>query len=52
MAVRLDEIEATGSTALKAEIDKIENELIGPKDGSVSGSIWAELNTMVDSGAY
>lgn len=52
MSVRLDEIEATGTTALKAEIDKIENEIIGPKDGSVSGSIWAELNTMVDSGAY
>lgn len=51
MSVRLDEIE--GNVDENAtEINTIENNMIGPKDGSVEGSIWHELNNIIDAGTF
>ena len=51
MSVRLDEIE--GNVDKNAtEINTIENNMIGPKDGSVEGSIWHELNNIIDAGTF
>lgn len=51
MSVRLDEIEGNvDDNATK--INTIENNMIGPKDGSVEGSIWHELNNIIDAGTF
>lgn len=51
MSVRLDEIE--GNVVDNAtEINTIENNMIGPKDGSAEGSIWHELNNIIDAGTF
>lgn len=51
MSVRLDEIEGNvDDNAI--EINTIENNMIGPKDGSVEGSIWHELNNIIDAGTF
>ena len=51
MSVRLDEIE--GNVDENAtEINTIENNMIGLKDGSVEGSIWHELNNIIDAGTF
>ena len=51
MSTRLDEIE--GNVEDNAtEINTIENNMIGPKDGSVEGSIWHELNNIIDAGTF
>ncbi len=52
MSARIDALETDGGPAIKTEIDKIENELIGPKDGSVDGSVWAAVNNLVDAGTF
>lgn len=51
MSTRLDEIE--GNVKDNAtEINTIENNMIGLKDGSVEGSIWHELNNIIDAGTF
>lgn len=51
MSTRLDEIE--GNVEGNAtKINTIENNMIGPKDGSVEGSIWHELNNIIDAGTF
>lgn len=51
MSTRLDEIE--GNVDKNAtKINTIENNMIGPKDGSVEGSIWHELNNIIDAGTF
>lgn len=52
MSVRLDKIEENVGENVKEEINKIKNNMIGPKDGSVEGSIWQEINNMVDAGTF
>ena len=51
MSVRLDEIEENVDENA-TEINTIENNMIGPKDGSVEGSIWHELNNIIDAGTF
>lgn len=51
MSVRLDEIEGNVDDNA-TEINTIENNMIGPKDGSVEGSIWHELNNIIDAGTF
>ena len=51
MSVRLDEIE--GNVEGNAtEINTIENNMIGSKDNPVEGSIWYELNNIIDAGIF
>lgn len=51
MSVRLDEIE--GNVEGNAtEINTIENNMIGSKDNPVEGSIWYELNNIIDAGMF
>ena len=52
MSVRLDKIEENTSDDVVTEINNIKNGMIGPKDGSVEGSIWYELNNIIDAGTF
>ena len=52
MSVRLDKIEENTSDDVVTEINNIKNDMIGPKDGSVEGSIWHELNNIIDAGTF
>ena len=52
MSNRLDELEGGTGSKIAAEIERIENELIGPTDGSAKGSVWEQLNNIVDAGNY
>ena len=51
MSVRLDELTDT-STDVNEEIENIENNLIGSKDNPVEGSVWYQINGMVDAGTF
>ena len=52
MSVRLDKIEENTIGDVVTEINNIKNDMIGPKDGSVEGSIWYELNNIIDAGTF
>ena len=52
MSARLDVLENEGGASVKAEIANIENNLIGDKTNPVDGSIWAEINNMIDAGTF
>lgn len=52
MSIRLDELEDKIGDDIVGEIDNIKNVIIGPKDGSVDGSVWHELNNLVDAGTF
>jgi hypothetical protein len=52
MSARLDTLETEGGAAVKAEIENIEKNLIGDKTNPVDGSIWAEINNMIDAGTF
>lgn len=52
MSTRLDELEGSSGSQIAAEIKRIEDELIGPTDGSAAGSVWEKLNNIVDAGNY
>lgn len=52
MSARLDTLESEGGAAVKAEIENIEDNLIGDKTNPVDGSIWAEINNMIDAGTF
>lgn len=49
---RLDELEDKTGDKLESKFTTITNNLIGPKDGSVDGTIWHELNNLLDVGTY
>ena len=51
MSVRLDEIEGNVDDNA-TEINTIENNMIGSKDNPVEGSIWYELNNIIDAGMF
>ena len=52
MSTRIDALETEGGAAIKAEIENIEKNLIGSKDSPTEGSVWAELNNIVDAGEF
>lgn len=51
MSTRLDDIEVNVGNNT-TEINNIKNNMIGSKDGSVEGSIWYELNNIIDAGTF
>ena len=51
MSTRLDEIEGNVSNNT-AEINNIKNNMIGSKESPAEGSIWHELNNIVDAGMF
>lgn len=51
MSTRLDDIEGNVGNNT-TEINNIKNNMIGSKDGSVEGSIWHELNNIIDAGIF
>ena len=51
MSVRLDEIEGNVDDNA-TEINTIENNMIGSKESPVEGSIWHELNNIIDAGMF
>jgi hypothetical protein len=52
MSARLDTLETEGGADVKAEIENIEKNLIGDKTNPADGSIWAEINNMIDAGTF
>ena len=52
MSARLDTLETEGGAAVKPEIENIEKNLIGDKTNPADGSIWAEINNMIDAGTF
>lgn len=51
MSTRLDEIEGNVGNNT-TEINNIKNNMIGSKESPVEGSIWHELNNIIDAGTF
>lgn len=51
MSERIDALEAEDVT-INAEIENVEKNLIGSEENPVEGSVWAELNSIVDAGMF
>lgn len=51
MSVRLDKIEGNVGNNT-TEINNIKNNMIGSKESPVEGSIWHELNNIIDAGMF
>ena len=49
---RVNEVETKANVELPNTINDIKNNVIGPKNGSVPGTVWNELNNLIDVGTY